>query len=127
MLTILCLKEKKGETYRSSLDSYMGCADYAISSTFLVDSSQILPPCVRRWIDSRWPSSGHFSSRQHELGDAAAIDAPSFDRVAASRRYATRTNYRFRPLKSTILLDCSTGASLDVHCATATPHETKIG
>jgi hypothetical protein len=28
-----------------------------------------------------------------------AIDASCFDRVAASRRYATRTNYRFRTLK----------------------------
>jgi IS5 family transposase len=63
----------------------------------------------------------------HELGDVAAIDASVFDRVAASRRYATQTGYRFQSLKTTILVDCSTGVILDVHYATTKPHDTKIG
>jgi IS5 family transposase len=63
----------------------------------------------------------------HELGDVAAIDASGFDRGAASRRYATQTDYRFQSLKTTILVDCYTGAILDMHCATSKPHDTKIG
>jgi transposase len=57
----------------------------------------------------------------HELGSIAAIDEFRFDRIAASRRYATQTNYRFRSLKTTLLRDCSTGAILDVYCATIEP------
>jgi hypothetical protein len=44
------------------------------------------------------------------LGAVAAIDASSFDRVAASRRYATRTKYQFRSLKMTLLVGCLTRA-----------------
>jgi hypothetical protein len=36
----------------------------------------------------------------HEIGSIAAIDASGFDRVAASRRYATRPNYRFQSLEN---------------------------
>jgi len=36
----------------------------------------------------------------HELGSIAAIDEFRFDRIAASRRYATQTNYRFRSVEN---------------------------
>lgn len=60
----------------------------------------------------------------HELDSIAAIDAFEFDRVAASRQYATRTDYRFRSLKTTPLIDCSTRTILDVHYTT-TSHMTR--
>jgi IS5 family transposase len=57
----------------------------------------------------------------------AAIDGSGFERVSASWRYATQTDYRFRSQKTTLLVDCSSGAILDVHCATTNPHDTKFG
>lgn len=62
-----------------------------------------------------------------KLGDVAAIDSSGFARVAASRRYARRTDYRFLAMKTTLLTDCESGAILDVHCTASRPHDTQIG
>lgn len=62
-----------------------------------------------------------------ELGDVPATDAAGFDRIAASRRYARRTDYRFLAMKTTVLTDCTSGAILDVHCTISRPHDAPIG
>ena len=62
-----------------------------------------------------------------DLGGTVAIDASSFERVASSKRYAQRTEYRFPAMKSSVLTDCATGAILDVHCTTSRPYETQNG
>jgi len=36
-------------------------------------------------------------------------------RIAASPHYAKRTNYAFRSVKTTALIDCKTGAILDTY------------
>jgi IS5 family transposase len=63
----------------------------------------------------------------HELGEVAASDASSFDRIAASSRYTQQTDYRIQSLKTTLLVDCSTGVILDIHCSTNKPHDVPIG
>jgi len=63
----------------------------------------------------------------HKCGSIVALGGSGFDRGAASRRYATQINYRFRSVKVTLLVDCSTGAFLDVHCPSIKPHDAKIG
>lgn len=62
-----------------------------------------------------------------DLGDTGAIDGTGFDRIAASRRYARRTEYRFLAMKTTLLIDCKKGAILNNHCTTSRPHDTQIG
>ena len=62
----------------------------------------------------------------HKLDIVAEIDASCFDRVTVSHRYAARTEYRFRSIKTTLLGNCSPGTILDVHCTTTKPHDTKI-
>ncbi len=52
----------------------------------------------------------------HETSDVHAIHATGFDQQAASRRYARRTNYNFRAVTTTILVDCRTRTSLYIHC-----------
>ena len=47
----------------------------------------------------------HATPEVHELLDSSV----------ASRRYATQTDYRFRSLKTMVLVDCSTGVILDIH------------
>lgn len=41
----------------------------------------------------------------HELGEIQAIDATGMDQIAASHHYAKRTNYTFKAVKTTILID----------------------
>lgn len=67
------------------------------------------------------------SQSLHELGEIQAIDASGFDRIAASRKYAKRTNYTFQAMKTTLLVDCSTSTILDVHCSTKQPHDSQVG
>ena len=63
----------------------------------------------------------------HELGEIQAIDATGMDRIAASQHYAKRTNYTFRAVKTTILVDCATGVILDIHCSMTQPHDSQVG
>jgi len=63
----------------------------------------------------------------HEFGEVAAIDTSSFDRITASSRYTRKTDYRIKSLKTTLLVDCSTGVILDIHCSTNKLHEVPIG
>ena len=63
----------------------------------------------------------------HELGEIQAIDASGVDRIGASHHYAKRTNYTFRAVKTTLLVDCKTGAILDIHCSMTQPHDSQIG
>lgn len=74
-----------------------------------------------------WRGFLELTSDLHDFGEVQAIDASGFDRIPASRKYATRTNYMFKAMKITILVDCLSGAILDLHCSTKQPHNTKIG
>jgi len=49
------------------------------------------------------------------------------DRIAASQHYAKRTNYTFKAVKTTILVDCATGSILDIHCSMTQPHDSQVG
>jgi IS5 family transposase len=76
---------------------------------------------------ARWRVLLRLSADLHDTCDVHAIDATGFDRRAASRRYARRTNYTFRAVKTTVLVDCSTSTILDIHCSMKRPHDTQIG
>ncbi|ERJ06205.1 transposase IS4 family protein [Halorhabdus tiamatea SARL4B] len=49
------------------------------------------------------------------------------DRQGASRHYANRTNYRFKTVKTTALVDCENSLVLDIHCSMRQPLDTQIG
>ena len=63
----------------------------------------------------------------HDLGEVQAIDATGMDRIAVSKHYAKRTNYTFKAVKSTALVDCKTGCILDIHCSMTQPHDSQVG
>jgi IS5 family transposase len=73
-----------------------------------------------------WRSLLQLSADLHDTGEIQAIDATGMDRIAASQHYAKRTNYTFRALKTTVLIDCDTGAILDLHCSTRQPHDSQV-
>jgi len=56
-----------------------------------------------------WRRLLRLSAELHDTGEIQAIDATGMDRVAASQHYAKRTNYTFRAVKTTVLIDCETG------------------
>jgi IS5 family transposase len=74
-----------------------------------------------------WRVLLRLSAQLQDTGDIQAIDATGFDRVGASQHYANRTNYTFRSVKTTALVDCSTSLILDIHCSMKQPHDTQIG
>ena len=74
-----------------------------------------------------WRVLLRLSAELHDLGEIQAIDATGFDRVAASQHYAKRTNYTFKAVKTTALIDCKTGSILDIHCSMKQPADARIG
>ena len=73
-----------------------------------------------------WRDFLRLSAELHDTGEIQAIDATGMDRVAASQHYAKRTNYTFRAVKTTALIDCKTGAILDIHCSMKQPHDSQV-
>lgn len=74
-----------------------------------------------------WRTLLRLSADLHDTGEVQAIDAIGFDRHSVSRHYASRTDYTFRSVKTTTLVDCETGAILDIHRSTKQPHDTQVG
>ena len=74
-----------------------------------------------------WRDFLRLSAELHDTGDIQAIDATGMDRISASQHYATRTNYTFQAVKTTVLIDCKTGVILDIHCSMKQPHDSQVG
>jgi len=74
-----------------------------------------------------WRGLLRLSAELHELGELQAIDATCIDRIKASQHFAKRTDYVFEDVKTTALVDCSTGVILDIHCSVKQRHDTHIG
>lgn len=74
-----------------------------------------------------WRVLLRLSASLHDLGEVQAIDATGFGRRVVSRHYGKRIRYYFQAVKTTALVDCETGAILDVHCSMKQPHDSQIG
>jgi len=74
-----------------------------------------------------WRVLLRLSADLHDTGEVQAIDATGMDRITASQHYAKHTNYTFEAVKTTTLIDCKTGAILDIHCSMKQPHDSRIG
>lgn len=124
------LKEHLGHSYRQLMDVLAEMPGIVhrleLSRDDLPHFSTVCHAKERLYMPN-WRGFLELSSDLHDLGDVQAIDASGFDRIAASRKYATRTNYTFKAMKTTILVDCASGTILDVHCSTKQPHDTQIG
>lgn len=124
------LREYLGHPYRRLLDVLHEMpgivAKFGLSVEELPDFTTV---CTRKQnLEMRiWRVMLRLSAQLQETGEIQAIDATGFDRVAASRHYANRTNYRFRSVKTTALVDCDSSLILDIHCSMKQPHDTQIG
>jgi hypothetical protein len=55
-----------------------------------------------------WRAFLRLSAELHDTGEIQAIDATGMDRIEASQHYTKRTNYSFKAVKATALIDCKT-------------------
>ena len=123
------LKEHLGHTYRQLLDvlkEMPGIVRRLGLTTDQLPHFTTVCHAKERLYMPNWRRLLALSADLHDLGDVQAIDASGFDRIAASRKYANRTNYTFKAMKTTVLVDCDTGTILDIHASTKRPHDTKI-
>ncbi len=60
------------------------------------------------------------------LNGVTGIDASGFERAHASTHYTKRTNLTIQQLKTTLLVDTTTNAVLDIHVTTTRKHDTQI-
>ena len=124
------LREYLGHPYRRLLDVLHEMpgivAKFGLSVDELPDFTTV---CTRKQdLEMRiWRVLLRLSADLQETGEVKAIDATGLDRVAASQHYANRTNYTFRSVKTTALIDCKTSLILDIHCSMTQPHDTQIG
>jgi len=124
------LREYLGHPYRRLMDVLHEmpgiAAKFGLSVDELPDFTTV---CTRKQeLEMRiWRVMLRLSAQLQETGDVQAIDATGLDRVAASQHYANRTDYTFRSVKTTALIDCSTSLILDIHCSMTQPHDTQIG
>lgn len=74
-----------------------------------------------------WRVLLRLSAALYDFGEIQAIDSTSFAYRSSSRNYAKRVEDTFESVKITPLIDCASGAILDVHCSMNLPHDTQIG
>lgn len=130
IVTIHALREFKSLSYRALLDVLSQMDDVAgkldLEPAELPDFTTV---CARyqELKMAVWRALLRHSADLVQPGDVHAIDATGFDRQGASRHYANRTNYQFKAVKTTALVDCENSLILDIHCSMKQPHDTQIG
>lgn len=130
IVSIQGLREYFGDAYRQLLDRLAGMQDVLVELDLEGDELPDFSTVCARWQRLKmrvWRVLLRFSADLHELGDFQAIDATFFDRIKASQHFAKRTDYTFEEVKTTALVDCSSGAILDIHCSVKQRHDTRIG
>ncbi|WP_186007760.1 IS5 family transposase [Halanaeroarchaeum sulfurireducens] len=124
------LREYLGQSYRRLLDVLHEMPGIVAKFDLSVDEMpDFTTVCTRKQdLEMRiWRVLLRLSADLQETGEVKAIDATGLDRVSASQHYANRTNYTFRSVKTTALIDCETSMILDIHCSMTQPHDTQIG
>jgi len=130
IICLHCYKHRENETYRSLVDKLklmpeirqklsLSRGELPHPSTICNAMDRLSMAICRRLLQR--------TVSLHDLGSITAIDASGFDRVATNSRYARKTNYSIRSLKTTLLVDCKSSAILDVHCAAGKPSDHPIG
>ena len=130
ILAVHCLRERETETYRSVVDKLrimppirnvlgLDRDELPHPSTLCKAMDRLTMALCRRLLQR--------TTQLQELGGVTAIDALGFNRIAASGRYARRTNYRFLAMWTTLLGVCQSSTILHLHCSASRPYDTQIG
>jgi hypothetical protein len=118
IVTIQALREFRSSSYRALLDELSQIND--VLEKLGLETSELpdfITVCAlyQELKMAVWRSLLCHSANLVQSGEIHAIDATGFDRQGASRHYANRTNYRFKAVKTTALVDCENILVLDIH------------
>jgi IS5 family transposase len=130
IVSIHGLKEYLAHPYRRLLDVLTEMDGIVAKLGLKVSELPDFSTVCARWQELKmpvWRRLLRLSADLHELGELQAIDATCVDRIKASQHFAKRTDYVFEDVKTTALVDCETGAFLDIHCSVKQRHDTRIG
>lgn len=100
-------------------------ADLGLSVDELPDFTTV---CTRKQelVMAVWRVLLRESAALHDTGAVQAIDSTSIAQRSSSYNYAKRVQNTFESVKTTILVDCDSGAILDVNCSMSLSHDTQI-
>lgn len=73
-----------------------------------------------------WRVLLRLSADLHDTGEIQAIDSTSIAQQSSSYNYSKRVRDTYESVKLTALVDCASGAILDLHCSMNLPHDTQI-
>jgi len=130
IVTIHALREFKSSSYRALLDELSQMGNVVEKMDLEPGELPDFTTVCARYQELKmavWRALLRHSADLVQPGEVHAIDATGFDRQGASRHYANRTNYQFKAVKTTALVDCENSLILDIHCSMRQPHDTQIG
>jgi len=129
IVAIHCLREYLDQPYRRLLDILHEMPQITAKLGLSVDELPDLTTVCTRKQDLKmriWRVLLRLSASPHEFDDVQAIDSTSLAYRSSSYNYAKRVKNTFEPVKTTLLVDCESGAILDVHCSMNLLHDTQI-
>ena len=130
IVSIQALREFKSSSYRALLDELAQMPDVVRKLDLEPDELPDFTTVCARYQELKmavWRALLRHSADLVQPGGDHAVDATGFDRQGASRHYANRTNYRFKAVKTTALVDCENSLIQDIHCSMKRPHDTQLG
>lgn len=123
------LREYLNHSYRQLLDILQEMPDIVSKLGLSVDELPDFTTVCSRKQDIKmavWRKLLRLSVELFDTGEIQAIDSTCIVYRSSSRNYAKRAKDTFEPVKTAILVDCSTRAILDVHCSMNLTHDTQI-
>lgn len=127
LITLHCIRLYTENTYRETIDhlyemprilKLIGLNRHTLPhySTLCKSFDRIKANICRKLLNISKENNGH-----------TAIDSSGFQKHSVSHHYANRVNYKFKSLKTTLLIDIKSKTILDVHITTSKKHDTQIG
>jgi IS5 family transposase len=126
-VVLLCLKVKKTTTYRDLVDELIEMP--RIRGALDLDSipaPSTLCKAFDRLEMAIWRVLLNVSLADFLLDGVTAIDASGFERAHESAHCTKRTKLTIQQLKTTLLVDTTNNAVLDIHVTTTRKHDTQI-
>jgi IS5 family transposase len=130
ILAIHGLREYLDQPYRRLLDILREMPAIVHKLGLTVDQlPHYTTVCARKQLIKMpvWRSFLRRTAALHDRGPVQAIDSTSYAQRSSSRNYAKRVSDTYESVKTTALVDCTSGAILDLHCSMQLPHDTQIG
>lgn len=129
IVAIHCFREYLDQPYRRLLDILREMPRITAKLGLAVDELPDFTTVGARKQDLEmriWRILLQSSASLRKCGEVQAIDSTSLAYRSSSHNYAKRVKDTFESVKTTLLVDCNSGAILDVHCSMNLPHDTQI-